>query len=59
MNRTKTAITDEEERDLIESSERGEWVSVGNIEERRTLWQDVAKAEQIRQALTVDEQARH
>ncbi len=44
MDRTKTAITDEEERDLIESSEHGEWVSVGNIEERRALWQDVAKA---------------
>ena len=44
MDRTKAAIADEDERDLIESSERGEWVSVGNIEERRALWQEVAKA---------------
>jgi len=44
MDRTKAAITNEEERGLIESSERGEWVSVGNIEERRAVWQDVAKA---------------
>jgi len=36
-------ITDEEERDLIESSERGEWVSVGNIEEQREFWKQVAK----------------
>ena len=36
-------ITPEEERDLIESSERGEWVSVGNIEERRAYWQQDAR----------------
>jgi predicted DNA binding CopG/RHH family protein len=28
---------------LIESTERGEWVSVGNIEARRAYWQKVAK----------------
>ncbi|MGE0282588.1 MAG: CopG family antitoxin [Rhizobiaceae bacterium] len=44
MDQTRTAMTDEEERDLIESSERGEWVSVGNIERRRALWQEAAKA---------------
>ena len=38
-----TKITDEEERELIESSERGEWVSVGNIEEQRAFWQKVAR----------------
>ncbi len=39
----KNRISDAEERDLIESSERGEWVSVGDIEERRAFWQQVAK----------------
>jgi predicted DNA binding CopG/RHH family protein len=39
----KNKISDAEERDLIESSERGEWVSVGDIEERRAFWQKVAK----------------
>lgn len=38
-----TKITDEEERELIESSEHGEWVSVGNIEEQRAFWQKVAR----------------
>ena len=42
MARKKPAL-DEEERELIESSERGEWASVGNIEERRALWQQAAK----------------
>lgn len=41
MDRTK--ITDEEERDLIESTERGEWVPVGDIEERRAFWKEVAR----------------
>ncbi len=39
----KNRISDAEERDLIESSERGEWVSVGDIEEQRAFWQQVAK----------------
>lgn len=43
MAKPKT-ITDEEERELIESSERGEWVPVGNIEEQREFWKAVAKA---------------
>lgn len=36
-------LTDAEERDLIESSERGEWVSVGNIEEQRAFWMQAAR----------------
>jgi predicted DNA binding CopG/RHH family protein len=41
--KSKLDITPEEERDLIESTERGEWVSVGNIEAQRVHWQKVAK----------------
>ncbi len=41
MDRRK--ISDEEERDLIESTERGEWVTVGNIEEQRAFWKQVAR----------------
>lgn len=36
-------LTEAEERDLIESSERGEWVSVGNIEEQRAFWKEQAR----------------
>lgn len=36
-------LTEEEERDLIESTERGEWVSVGNIEEQRAFWMQAAR----------------
>ena len=36
-------ITDEEEAELIASSERGEWVSVGNIEEQRDYWRKLAE----------------
>ena len=39
----KNRISDAEERDLIESSERGEWVSVGDIEARRAFWKEAAK----------------
>lgn len=41
MRRRK--ITEVEERDLIESTERGEWVSVGNIEEQRAFWKKAAR----------------
>ena len=41
MEKNKTS--DAEERDLIESSERGEWVSVGNIDEQRAFWKQAAK----------------
>lgn len=34
---------DPEERDLIESTERGEWVSVGDIEAQRAFWQKAAQ----------------
>lgn len=44
MDPTKNMTTEAEERDLVESSERGEWTSVGNIEERRAFWQEAAKA---------------
>lgn len=39
----KNRISDAEERDLIDSTERGEWASVGNIDERRAFWQQAAK----------------
>lgn len=36
-------ISDAEERDLIETTERGEWASVGDIEARRAFWREAAK----------------
>lgn len=36
-------LTEAEERDLIESTERGEWVSVGNIEEQKEFWKEQAR----------------
>lgn len=36
-------ITDEEEAELIASTERGEWVSVGNVEEQREYWKKLAE----------------
>ena len=36
-------ISQAEEDELIASSERGEWVSVGNIDERRAYWEQVAR----------------
>ena len=39
----KRDLTEEEERELIESSERGEWVSVGSIEEQRAFWKVAAR----------------
>jgi predicted DNA binding CopG/RHH family protein len=36
-------ISQAEEDELIASSERGEWVSVGNLEERRAYWEQVAR----------------
>ncbi len=39
----KNRISDAEERDMIESSERGEWASVGDIETRRAFWKEAAK----------------
>jgi predicted DNA binding CopG/RHH family protein len=37
-------ISSAEEQELIESSERGEWVSVGNIEAQRAFWRKAARA---------------
>jgi predicted DNA binding CopG/RHH family protein len=37
------AITQEEEDELIASTERGGWVSVGNIDERREYWKQLAE----------------
>lgn len=39
----KHDLTEEEERDLIESSERGEWVPVGDVEQQRAFWKEAAK----------------
>jgi predicted DNA binding CopG/RHH family protein len=36
-------ISDEEERELIAMSEEDGWVSVGDIEEQRKFWQQVAR----------------
>ncbi|MEJ6784364.1 CopG family antitoxin [Aminobacter sp. Piv2-1] len=36
-------ITSAEERDLIDSAERGEWVSTGDVEARRAFWREAAK----------------
>jgi predicted DNA binding CopG/RHH family protein len=38
-----SAPLSDEEKDLIESTERGEWRSVGNIAERRAFWQKAAQ----------------
>lgn len=43
MGRKPYDITPEEERDLMESTERGEWVSVDGVEERRAYWQQAAR----------------
>ncbi len=42
-NENPGMISQAEEDELIASSERGEWVSVGNIEERRAYWEQVAR----------------
>ena len=42
-NENPGMISQAEEDELIASSERGEWVSVGNIEERRKYWEQVAR----------------
>jgi predicted DNA binding CopG/RHH family protein len=36
-------MSDAEERDQIDSTERGEWTSLGKVEERRAFWQEAAK----------------
>lgn len=43
MDRKKFEITPEEERELAETTERGEWVSVGNVDERRAFWREAAR----------------
>jgi predicted DNA binding CopG/RHH family protein len=43
MPKTNSSISAAEEQELIESSERGEWVSVGNIEAQRALWREAAQ----------------
>lgn len=42
MERKKHKL-DAEERDMIESTERGEWVSVGDMEARSAFWQKAAR----------------
>jgi predicted DNA binding CopG/RHH family protein len=44
MPKTTPAISAAEEQELIESSERGEWVSIGNIEAQRAFWRKAAQA---------------
>ncbi|MFT5037344.1 MAG: hypothetical protein ACI9VM_000923 [Candidatus Azotimanducaceae bacterium] len=40
---THKKITNKEEKELIELSEQGGWVSVGPIEEQRAYWEQVAQ----------------
>ena len=44
MPKTTPAISAAEEQELIDSSERGEWVSIGNIEAQRAFWRKAAQA---------------
>ncbi|RST87381.1 DNA-binding protein [Aquibium carbonis] len=37
-------ISVDEEKDLVESTERGEWVSVGLTDERREFWKSAARS---------------
>ena len=39
----KRDLTEADERELIESSERGEWATVGNIEAQRAFWKQAAR----------------
>ena len=52
-------ITQEEEDDLTASTERGEWVSVGDIKERREFWRKLAEntlaARRMRISISVPE----
>ena len=43
MGKRQALAIDSEERELSESTERGEWVSVGDIEARRDFWREVAR----------------
>jgi len=43
MENKKAEISANHERDLIDSTEGGEWVSVGDIEARRTFWREAAR----------------
>ncbi|WP_274626674.1 WYL domain-containing protein [Arvimicrobium flavum] len=46
-------LTPEEERDLIESTERGEWRSLGNLDQRKAFWRNsVERTEHERQRET-------
>jgi predicted DNA binding CopG/RHH family protein len=42
-NHSLEPISQAEESELVASTERGEWVSVGNLEERREYWQKIAE----------------
>ena len=42
MTKDKRTITPEEEQDLVASTERGEWHSIGRIDERRAFWREAA-----------------
>jgi predicted DNA binding CopG/RHH family protein len=43
MGKRQGLAIDSEEHELTESTERGEWVSVGDIEARRDFWREVAR----------------
>ena len=43
MNNNKKVMLDSEEKELMESLETGEWVSVDNLEEEINLHQKIAK----------------
>jgi predicted DNA binding CopG/RHH family protein len=45
---------DEEERELLESIENDEWVSVPNVEEEMKRYQEIARAQIARQKIEVN-----
>lgn len=45
---------DEEERELMESIENDEWVSVPNVEEEMKRYQEIARAQIARQKIEVN-----
>jgi hypothetical protein len=41
--REKADLPDDSDREMVASTERGEWTSVGDIEGRRAFWREAAK----------------
>ena len=43
-NKNFGVISNEDEAELIASTERGEWTSVGNLKEQKQYWTQLAKS---------------